>query len=77
MAWRDYLKENEARFVAELLDFVRIPSVSASAAHVGDVVRAGDWVVARLKSAGVENVQMFPTAGHPVGLSGPACSQSP
>ena len=66
MLWRDYLKENEARFVAELLDFVRIPSVSAAAAHVGDVVKAGEWVVARLTRAGIENVQMFPTAGHPV-----------
>ena len=66
MSWANYLKENEARFVGELLDFVRIPSVSASAEHVADVVTAGEWVVQRLKSAGIQNVQMFPTAGHPV-----------
>ena len=66
MAFREYLKANEARFVAELLDFVSIPSVSASDDHVGDVVKAGDWVVARLRSAGIENVRMFPTDGHPV-----------
>ena len=66
MAWVDYLQENEARFVGELLDFVRIPSVSAAADHVGDVVKAGEWVVERLESAGIEHVQMFPTAGHPV-----------
>ena len=66
MAWAEYLKENEPRFVGELLDFIRIPSVSADAAHVADVVTAGQWVVDRLNAAGIENVQMFPTAGHPV-----------
>jgi acetylornithine deacetylase/succinyl-diaminopimelate desuccinylase-like protein len=66
MTWSTYLDTNQARFVDELLEFVRIPSVSASEAHVADVVAAGDWVVARLQAAGVENVRMMPTAGHPV-----------
>lgn len=66
MNWQDYLNDNQNRFVEELLDFVRIPSVSASEAHIGDVVKAGEWVVARLKQAGAENVVMLPTAGHPV-----------
>ena len=66
MTWSTYLDAHQARFVEELLDFVRIPSVSASEAHVADVVAAGDWVVARLLAAGVENVRMMPTAGHPV-----------
>ena len=66
MTWQDYLDAHQPRFVDELLDFVRIPSVSASDAHKADVVRAGDWVVARLIAAGAENVRMLPTAGHPV-----------
>lgn len=66
MTWADYLDAHQQRFVDELLDFVRIPSVSAADAHKADVVRAGDWVVARLIAAGVENVAMLPTAGHPV-----------
>ena len=41
MSWSTYLDDNQARFVEELLDFVRIPSVSASTAHVADVVAAG------------------------------------
>jgi acetylornithine deacetylase/succinyl-diaminopimelate desuccinylase-like protein len=53
-------------FVQELIDFVRIPSVSAIPAHAGDVVTAGNWVVARMQAAGIENVRMMPTAGHPV-----------
>ena len=66
MNWSDYLDANQSRFVDELLEFVRIPSVSASENHVEDVVAAGNWVVQRLISAGVENVRIIPTDGHPV-----------
>ena len=66
MNWSDYLDTNQSRFVDELLEFVRIPSVSASENHVEDVVTAGNWVVQRLISADVENVRMIPTDGHPV-----------
>lgn len=66
MAWMDYLDAQQTRFVAELLDFVSIPSVSASEAHVADVVQAGNWVMGRMAAAGVENIRMHPTEGHPV-----------
>lgn len=66
MTWQDYLTAHEERFTAELVDFVRIPSVSADPGHVADVARAGDWVAARLRAAGVEHVQVMPTEGHPV-----------
>ncbi len=66
MDWHSYLDAHQARFVAELLDFIRIPSVSASVAHRADVVRAGEWVMGRLAAAGIENIRMLPTEGHPV-----------
>ena len=66
MNWNDYLEAHQPRFVDELLDLIRIPSVSAIDAHKADVVRAGEWVVNRLTAAGIENVVMVPTAGHPV-----------
>jgi acetylornithine deacetylase/succinyl-diaminopimelate desuccinylase-like protein len=66
MNWSEYLDAHQPRFVDELIDFVRIPSVSAATAHVADVVTAGNWVVDRLKAAGIENVLMMPTEGHPV-----------
>lgn len=66
MKWNEYLEAHQARFVEELLDLVRIPSVSAANAHKADVVRAGEWVVNRLVAAGAENVKMMPTEGHPV-----------
>ncbi len=66
MDWQDYLDREQDRFLDELVDFVRIPSVSAKPDNIADVARAADWVAARLTRAGAENVMVLPTAGHPV-----------
>jgi acetylornithine deacetylase/succinyl-diaminopimelate desuccinylase-like protein len=65
-SWEQYLEENQPRFTEELLDFLRIPSVSALPQHAGDVQRAAEWVASRLAAAGIENTEILPTAGHPV-----------
>jgi acetylornithine deacetylase/succinyl-diaminopimelate desuccinylase-like protein len=64
--WHQYLSEHQGRFEAELLDFLRIPSVSALPQHTTDVLRAGEWVAERMRAAGIEGVRVLPTAGHPV-----------
>lgn len=64
--WSDYLSSNQNRFVQDLLEFVRIPSVSASSDYAADVQAAGEWVAARLTKSGAQNVQVMPTGGHPV-----------
>lgn len=64
--WETYLEENKARFQEELLDFLRIPSISALPEHADDVQRAAGWVANRLRLAGIENVQILSTGGHPV-----------
>lgn len=66
MSWEAYLDQNQSRFVNELLDFVRIPSVSAKPENIPDVQRAAQWVAARLTAAGAERADVLPTAGHPV-----------
>ncbi|MFC2969247.1 dipeptidase [Acidimangrovimonas pyrenivorans] len=66
MGWQDYLDREQDRFVAELKDFVRIPSVSAKPENAGDVAAAADWVAARLTKAGMEHAEVIPSAGHPV-----------
>ena len=66
MSWEAYLDQNQPRFVDELLDFVRIPSVSAKPENIPDVQRAAHWVAARLTAAGAERAEVLPTAGHPV-----------
>ena len=63
--WQDYLNKNRSRFIRELCDFIRIPSVSADPGHKDDVVAAAGWVASRLKVAGAENVSIMPTGGHP------------
>lgn len=65
-AYGDYLEANQARFVEELKEFLRIPSVSALPERAEDVARAGSWVAQRLTAAGAENVAVLPTEGHPV-----------
>ena len=61
----DYVKNNQDRFLAELFDWLRIPSVSALPEHNGDVRRAGEWVVSKLEAIGFENVGLKETTGHP------------
>jgi acetylornithine deacetylase/succinyl-diaminopimelate desuccinylase-like protein len=66
MNWREYLDGHQERFVSELVDFVRIPSVSAAESYADDVKRAADWVAGRLQQAGADNVAVWQTGGHPV-----------
>lgn len=61
-----YLEEHQDRFLDEMLDFLRIPSISSLPEHAGDVERAAEWVARRLKAAGMEAVQIMPTGGHAV-----------
>jgi len=65
-AWETYLRDNHNRFHEEYLEFLRIPSISALPAHADDVRRAAGWVADRLRAAGLDDVQILPTGGHPV-----------
>jgi acetylornithine deacetylase/succinyl-diaminopimelate desuccinylase-like protein len=64
--WADYLEQHSGRFQDEMLDFLRIPSISALSEHAGAVQQAAEWVARRLAAAGMEHVQVLPTEGHPV-----------
>ena len=64
--WKTYLTENATGYLEELMEFLRIPSISSLPEHAADVLRAADWVAERLKAAGIEEVQIMPTEGHPV-----------
>jgi acetylornithine deacetylase/succinyl-diaminopimelate desuccinylase-like protein len=66
MTWETYLVEQQSRYQEELLQFLSIPSISALPEHAGDVQEAARWVANRLTAAGLEHVQILPTAGHPV-----------
>jgi len=64
--WQQYLIENQTRFLDELFDYIRIPSVSSLSEHAGDVQRAAEWVAHRFAGAGIENIEIMATGGHPV-----------
>jgi len=66
MDWETYLFLHREKFLDELMDFLRIPSISALPAHATDVQRAAQWVENRMKAAGIESVRVIPTGGHPV-----------
>lgn len=62
----DFVQENRDRFLEELKDFLRIPSISTLPEHRDDVHRAARFVADSLGSAGLENVEIIPTEGHPL-----------
>lgn len=62
----DYAQQNQQRFLGELKDLLRIPSVSTAPEHKDDVRRAADFVADGLRSIGMENVEIIPTKGHPL-----------
>ena len=61
-----YIQENRDRFLNELFDLLRIPSVSADPAFAGDVTRCAESVADHLRSAGAESVEIISTGGYPV-----------
>ncbi len=61
-----YARENQQRFLNELKDLLRIPSVSTLDEHKPDVRRAADFVAAELGRIGFEHVEVIPTKGHPL-----------
>ncbi|MHC1784791.1 MAG: dipeptidase [Anaerolineaceae bacterium] len=61
-----YLQENRSRFLNDLTDFLRIPSVSTDPAHRQDMHSSALWLKNHLERIGFEHVQIDPTRGHPV-----------
>jgi len=61
-----YIENNKQRYLDELFDLLRIPSVSADSKFKDDVRRAAEFVRDKLTAAGVDRAQLFETPGHPV-----------
>lgn len=66
MADKSYIQENQDRFISELLDLLRIPSVSADPKFKDDVWRAAEYIAGKLREAGADQVELCPTAGYPI-----------
>lgn len=65
-AWKDYQTENKERFLSELLELLRIPSISARSEHKNDMTACAEAVKERLLQAGADKAEIFQTAGYPV-----------
>jgi acetylornithine deacetylase/succinyl-diaminopimelate desuccinylase-like protein len=61
-----FVTENQTRFLEELKQFIRIPSISTLPEHLGDIQRAAEFVAEKLRRAGMENVEIIPTGKHPL-----------
>lgn len=63
---RHYIQQNKQRFLDELFEFLRIPSVSADPAFKNDVLAAAEWIKEKLLAAGMDSATIYPTKGHPI-----------
>ena len=63
---KSYLNTNKDRFINELFDLLKIPSVSADSAYSKDVFEAADFVASSLKTAGCDAVEICKTKGFPI-----------
>lgn len=62
----EFAQTNQDNFLAELIEFLRIPSISTKPEHADDVKTAASWLAGKMKTAGLENVQVIPTNRHPL-----------
>src|SRR5512139_2444090 len=65
-AARDYARANGEKFLAELFEMLRIPSVGADPAYAADTRRNAEWLAGHLASLGLDKACVMETAGHPV-----------
>ena len=64
--WKDYQEKNKDRFLEELLELLRIPSISAKTEHKQDLIKCAEAVKQRLLDAGADKAEIYPTEGHPI-----------
>lgn len=66
---RTYIAQHQERFLEEIFEFLRIPSISADSAYQADVNRAADWLVQQFEALEVDTVEKCTTPGHPIVLA--------
>lgn len=62
----DFVEQNKDRYLAELKELIAIPSVSTNPENKKDVEQCAQWITDHLRTIGLQNIQIFPTAGHPI-----------
>ena len=65
-AWKEYQDKNQQRFLDEMLELLRIPSISAKTERKEDMKKCAELVKQRLLDSGADRAEVMETAGHPV-----------
>lgn len=65
-AWKDYQEKNKDRFLNELLELLRVPSISSNSEHKADMRKCAEAVKQRLLESGAGTAAVYETDGHPV-----------
>lgn len=63
---RKYVNDNKQRFLDELFELLRFPSISANQSYKGEMLKTAEFVADKLKLAGADLVEICPTAGYPI-----------
>ena len=66
MSNNEYIAANRDRFLNELVEWLKIPSISSDSRAKEDMGRAAEYLKARLVEQGVDRAEIYPTAGHPI-----------
>jgi acetylornithine deacetylase/succinyl-diaminopimelate desuccinylase-like protein len=61
-----YAQTHRKRFLAELMEFIRFPTISAQPQHRGDIGRCASWLVRQLQQIGLDNARIIATRRHPI-----------
>jgi len=62
----NYIESNQERFLKELIEFLKMPSISSVPDHDKDTAACADWLVEHIKMTGMKEVRKYETAGHPI-----------
>jgi acetylornithine deacetylase/succinyl-diaminopimelate desuccinylase-like protein len=65
-AWKNYQEKNKERFLNELIELLKIPSVSARSEHKDDMMACAEMVKNKILAAGADKASIYPTDGHPL-----------
>lgn len=63
---QNYIETNKQRFLDELFELIRIPSISSLAEHKGDMLKTANFLKQSMLDAGADKAEVMPSDGHPV-----------
>src|SRR5665647_2756553 len=65
-SWKEYQEKNKERFLNEMMELLRIPSVSAKSEHIKDMTKCAEEVKKKFLSSGADKAEIMQTEGFPV-----------